>query len=291
MPLLPGFLSWFCVQILLGSFIGVVSLLWRFIVGSGVMSVGVFSMVGPTMFLSLFVCGMGGFRTLVRDEGDVILLITERFGGRDLWTVFIRIRIRVLLRVEVKVTCGSRAVLFVANSNSSNFFSCGEWVDGQFAYDFPFAPRAILFDSIRGTPAIGLRPERYPGIFFKSSGCQSRLGSGFNSRKAEDSEGWWCTIVTFVVLSFTRWGELFLAVMDRWDESFCSKRRLRGCLCRLRATGVESTILIRIVAVRIGIACLMNAIAETGERFEIDIGVVGQVTGDLFTDMVCDPVY
>lgn len=84
MPLLPGFLSWFCVQILLGSFIGVVSLLWRFIVGSGVMSVGVFSMVGPTMFLSLFVCGMGGFRTLVRDEGDVILLITERFGGRDL---------------------------------------------------------------------------------------------------------------------------------------------------------------------------------------------------------------
>lgn len=54
---------------------------------------------------------------------------------------------------------------------------------------------------------------------------------------------------------------------------------------------MESTILIRIVAVRIGIACLMNAIAETGERFEIDIGVVGQVTGDLFTDMVCDPVY
>lgn len=52
--------------------------------------------------------------------------------------------------------------------------------------------------------------------------------------------------------------------------------------------GAIKTVRIRVAVVRVGIDGIMEAVGETGEGFEIDIGVIRPISSVLFADLVYD---
>lgn len=102
--------------------------------------------------------------------------------------------------------------------------------------------------------------------------------------------GSWFTATILVVFALTRRGELFLVEMDRQCGCFRGYRRWQSRSRLIRRVGAISSIRIRVVLLRVEDDGVMKDVGETNKWFGIYILVAGQVTGGLFTYLVCNAV-